>query len=124
MLNYQPKYNRYELKYPLYDRPKWVNGSKPNPELYTEHALLERDIHYALLKHRAQARFRGESHSLTTEEWQELWTVERWMQRGRTVDSLCLSMIDPSEGWHLDNVSITTRREHLKRNKEYRAKNK
>ena len=119
-MNYEPKYNRNELKWPLDNRPKGLHGIKPNPDYYTEEGIIERDIHYAYLKHKAQARFRNEAYSLTPEQWKAIWTVDVWMQRGRGKDCLCLFQTTPGEGWHLNNVTIGTRMEYLKRNKEYR----
>ena len=119
-MKYQPKYNRQELKWPLHDRPKGLHGIKPNLEYYTEEGKIERDIHYGYLKHRAQARFRNEDYSLTVEQWKELWTLDKWLARGRGRNDLCLAQIDPSLGWHHDNVDLFERIEVLRRNKEYR----
>lgn len=80
------------------------------------------DLYYAWLKHRAQARFRGEGYHITFEQWQDLWPEELWEQRGRLSSSLCLSRIDFWSDWDISNVEIITRREHLqkKRKREYK----
>jgi hypothetical protein len=85
----------------------------PDPE--------QRDQYYGLLKHRAQAKFRGEEHSLTEQEWFDFWKDGAWAQRGRQRYCLCLVQIDPSLGWHKDNCEVVERYEYLKRSAEYRA---
>lgn len=91
----------------------WCTGPDP----------VRHDKYYAYLKHRSQAKFRKEDYTLTWEEWESLWTNERWAERGRTIESLCLQQIDLGEGWHFDNVEIVTRRQHFKIAKERRNAN-
>lgn len=81
----------------------WCTGPDP----------LRHDKYYAWLKHRAQAKYRKEDYSLSWDEWELLWTDERWLERGRTIDSLCLQQIELGEGWHFNNVEIVTRRKHF-----------
>lgn len=82
----------------------WVTG--PDPRRH--------DQYYAYLKHRAQANFRNEHHSLTWSEWETLWNTDfAWENRGRKPDEVCLAMIDISKGWYLHNVKIMTRMEQL-----------
>ena len=89
-------------------------GRNPDPDNWTSGPCpLSHDKHYAYLKHRAQANFRKEDYTLTLEEWQQLWTDERWLQRGRGTDNLCLQQVDPELGWHYHNVEIVTRRKHF-----------
>jgi hypothetical protein len=95
-------------------------GLPADPRLWTPAAVLERDMYYALLKHRAQAKFRGESHSLTREEWSALWQGQ-WHRRGRLTDSLCAVQRDPELGWHVNNVEVVPRIEYLRRAAEYRS---
>ena len=116
-MKYKPKYKTYqplkEYKNPAGLRPdptKWLSGPDE----------IQHDKYYALLKHRAQARFRKESHSLTWEQWQDLWPHDLWFQRGRTKESLCLMQIDPEAGWHKNNVEVVTRHTYLKRAQEYK----
>lgn len=98
-------------------------GRRQTPELWKSGPdELEHDKYYAWAKHKAQAKFRNEEHTLTWEEWKSIWTNDLFEQRGRGADSLCLMQQDIRKGWHVDNVSIITRREHLKRAREYRAK--
>jgi hypothetical protein len=121
MMTYKTKY----LPQVVYkDRPRWMNGCKPKPENWdTEERIIERDIYYALLKHRAQAKFRNQEHTLTESEWRDLWTVDRWLCRGRCKTDLCLMLVDREGGWHKDNVAIVERRVYLERAGEYRNNN-
>jgi len=109
MMTYIAKYahNRNEK------RPeRWKTGPDP----------VEHDKYYSFLKHRTQAVYRGESHSLTWDDWERLWPTEQWLQRGRTKHSLCLMQLDPEAGWHTYNVEVVERIVYLLRSKEYRAK--
>lgn len=92
------------------DPDSWCTGPDP----------VRHDKYYAYLKHRSQAKYRKETHSLTWEQWETLWPNDLWSQRGRSADSLCLQQIETGEGWHISNVEIVTRRQHLqnKRTKE------
>lgn len=96
-------------------------GPKIRPERWISGPdVLQRDKYYAWAKHKSQALFRGEAHSLTFEQWCELWTDELFLQRGRLATDLCMMMIDLEAGWHYSNVEIVERIEHLKRAREYR----
>lgn len=122
-MSYKVRYAS-EPKYPVDKRPKGVRGIKPNPEFWdTDEARILFDMRYAWMKHKAQASYRGEEHSLTLDEWMDIWTPETFVQRGRTVDSYCLYMDDFTLGWHKDNVIVGLRSEYLVRAKEYRANN-
>lgn len=90
------------------DPSRWVTGPDP----------LRHEKYYAWLKHRSQANYRKEEYSLTWEQWEELWSDERWFSRGRTIESLCLQQIEPGEGWHISNVEVVTRRKHFADKKE------
>ena len=123
-MTYQPKYNTVQAKYPPGKRPPGTHGVYAQPEYYTPQGIIDQDIKYAWMKHRSQAAYRGEDHSITLEEWRELWPNELWFQRGRSVGSLCLSKLDIESGWSIDNVEICTRRKYLKRAKDYRDANR
>jgi hypothetical protein len=82
---------------------QWLSG----PELHRH------DLYNQWLKARAQARFRGEPWDLTSEEYIELWCEEdRYLNKGRRPDQLCLRRRDLDLGWTLDNVEIISRRQH------------
>ena len=85
------------------DPNNWLSGPDP----------LDHDKHYAYLKHKAQAKYRGEDYTLTLSEWMTLWQSDLWLQRGRQTTSLCLQKIDVEKGWHLDNVEVVSRRKHF-----------
>lgn len=107
---YLPK-TKHE-SYPGYGRPHstvWITGNDPDL----------RNKYYAYLKHRSQARWRGEDYSLTWEDWHELWTDELWEQRGRGRDSMILTRECFAAGWHKENCTIQPRTVHLARRKEY-----
>ena len=119
-MKYQPKYAVVQAKYPTGKRPPGTHGVYAQLDNYTPEGIIRQDIKYAWMKHRSQARYRDEPHDITLEQWQELWSEDLWFQRGRGADNLCLSKQDPSLGWSISNVEIVTRREFLKRNKEFR----
>jgi hypothetical protein len=82
----------------------WRSGSDPiNHRLYTD-----------CQRARAQARFRGEEWTITEEEYVALWRKDdRYLKKGRTRESLCMTMQDSDLGWHLDNVEFITRIQHF-----------
>ena len=89
-------------------------GRNPNPDNWQSGPdPIAHDKHYGYLKHKAQAKYRGEDYSLTWAEWLDMWTDELWVQRGRTADSYCLQKIDVKKGWAVDNVEIVTRLKHF-----------
>jgi len=57
---------------------------------------------------KAQAKFRNEPWDITWEQYQEIW-AGRWHLRGSTPGSLCISRIDWSDGWHMDNIELVFR---------------
>jgi hypothetical protein len=100
----------YMNKYPAYtlDGVKRIKGD----EIYMDPVL--HDQHWAWLRKKAQAVFRGESWSLTIEEWFDLWAASGlWDNRGRHKDSSAMFMIDPQKGWHVYNVEIVNRSKRL-----------
>lgn len=89
-------------------------GRHPNPNTWkTGPSELRREKYYAWMKHRAQAKFRNEEHSLTFEDWETFWSDAVFLQRGRQKDNLILTRIDWELGWHVDNCKIAPRREGL-----------
>ena len=97
---------------------KWLSG----PD-YDDHQK-----YYAWLKHRSQAWYRGEEHTLTWEEWLSFWPDDIWSQRGRKSHDLVLTRLDCEGSWSRDNCHIITRGEHLvkmssrKRGTKYRVR--
>jgi hypothetical protein len=84
----------------------WVSG----PDLLTH------DIYYAWLKHKAQAAYRKEPHSLTWDDWQTIWSNPiDFENRGRRPEDLTLTRIDDDGAWTLANVEVITRLEQLRK---------
>lgn len=104
--------NTTQLGRPV-DPSKWISGPDP----------LSHDKYYAWLKHRAQARYRHEQYDLTWEEWETLWPDNLFLQRGRKSTDLCLARVDWSQPWSAVNCHIVERKQHLKRNGEFRKLN-
>jgi hypothetical protein len=94
------------------DPNRWKSGPDP----------FNRELYYAFLKHRSQANYRGEAHTLDFAEWQEFWTEDRWHSRGRGQDDLVLTRTDPEQGWSKLNCELITRRQHFARKKAQNAK--
>lgn len=95
------RYGRRQDHYPHL----WCTG--PDPRRH--------DQYIAWLRHRAQAHYRGELYSLTFEDWETVWNQDSaWENRGRSIDSVCLTMIDSQKGWCSDNVVVQCRRETLR----------
>lgn len=75
-------------------------------------------------KHRAwsvlhcQARFRGEECLITESEFFDIWK-DHWSSRGRGPDDMTMTRRDPEKPWTRDNVEIITRKEHLRREKNF-----
>lgn len=92
----------------------WLSGPDP-----VDHKLFT-DCQRA----RAQAWYRGEEWHITEEEYIRLWREDdRYKQKGRTADCLCLSKIDYSLAWTLDNVHFITRREHFRQCNQRSSRN-
>jgi len=110
MIGYIPKYV-YTLKtirkpQGLKEDPsKWISGPDP----------IDHDKYYAYSKHKSQAKFRNEDYELTWDDWISIWPHHIWLQRGRGSDDLCLSRLDFSEGWTMDNLEVIPRLTHLKK---------
>lgn len=89
------------------DPSRWISGPDP----------FTRELYYAYLKHRSQARYRGEGHALSFQEWQQFWNEDRWNNRGRACDNLVLTRIDTDADWSVSNCEIVTRKQHFERRK-------
>jgi hypothetical protein len=76
---------------------------------------IRHEQHWAWLRKKAQAKFRGESWTLTIEEWFEVWDKsDQWDNRGRHPNSSAVFMRDPELGWHLWNVEVCNRSQRLR----------
>ena len=82
----------------------WCTG--PDPRRHEQY--------YAWLKHKSQAAYRLEEHTLTFEQWETLWNDNfAWENRGRENNSVNLTRIDKEKGWSWDNVIIIERLHNL-----------
>jgi hypothetical protein len=86
---------------------------RPNAWIHSD--PVHHQIHEWAMRARSQAWYRGEEWTLTDKEYIDLWLVDdRYKNRGRSVNDLCLTRLDPEGAWSLDNVHIITRLEHYK----------
>jgi len=89
-------------------RPRvWKSGPDP----------IRHEQYIAWARARAQAAFRNERWELLFDDWIKLWG-DRWAQRGRVKDSVCLTRRSYDLPWSVDNCEIITRREHNQRQKD------
>jgi hypothetical protein len=85
----------------------WCTG--PDPRRHEQY--------YAWLKHKSQAAYRLEEHTLSFEQWETMWNTDyAWENRGRDNLSINLCRIDKEKGWHQDNVQLVVRRSYLQAN--------
>ena len=99
-------------------------GPKGGPNTWRYPELWKHDCHFAYLRHRAQARFRGEAYALTEQEWMGLWNEGLWNRRGRSSNSICLARINDELPWCLPNVHFITRYESLRKTWKSRTNKK
>lgn len=91
----------------------------PRPHLWHIKDATDRDIYYAFLVARAQAKHRGELFELTYEQYRDAWTPY-WHLRGRKNSDYVLTRLDPSDSWSANNIECMERKEHLKRQTLFR----
>lgn len=96
-------------------RPKgpFIEGRKFKNEI-------EHQKHWAFLRQRAQANYRGEGWEITIEEYFDFWTDEQWQMRGRGQQDLCMVRKDVEKPWSIDNCAIVFRYQQLVRYKKPR----
>jgi len=71
--------------------------------------------HRAYTRHLCQCRYRREEFDLTLQDWSDFWPdAKTWSQRGRSVNSLCMTRIDPEKPWSRSNCCLLTRENQLK----------
>lgn len=81
----------------------WKTG--PDPELHAKFKV------FGQCKN--QATFRGEEWCLTFDQFVQLWG-SHWPQRGRRIDSLCMTRLDWDKPWNMLNTIIITRQAHAR----------
>ena len=88
---------------------QWCTGPDP----------FKHSMYWPFQAHQAQARFRGDEHTLTFEEFFEIWKDE-WDNRGRKAHNMCMTRKDSTGAWSKENIELITRQEHLERQGFYR----
>lgn len=98
---YNPRAPRPHVRGP---RPHaWKSG--PDPEDHKRYRTF--------IQQRNQAQWRGETWSMTLDEWTQLWEQSgHWHDRGRSRECYCMTRRDQRESWTVDNAVIITRSEH------------
>ena len=83
----------------------WISGPDPiDHRLYTD-----------CQRARAQAWYRGENWFITEQEYIDLWrTDDRYLRKGKTLNSLCMTKRDHDLDWTVDNVEFIERGEHFR----------
>ena len=73
------------------------------------------------LRHRAQAKYRGEPYDFAYEAWLACWQLSgKQDQMGRLSHQYTMVRIDPTKPWSQHNVKIMLRRDHhTRREKKY-----
>ena len=68
----------------------------------------------AFHRQRAQAHFRNEIWTLTYEDFCLFFPDEQtFNRRGRGIDNICLTLLEPELGWTLENAILVTRHQQL-----------
>ena len=68
----------------------------------------------AFHRQRAQAHFRNEIWTLTYEDFCRFFPDEQtFNRRGRGIDSICLTLLEPELGWTPTNAILVTRHQQL-----------
>ena len=76
---------------------------------------IEHKLHTWSMRARSQAMYRGEAWTLTDREYIDLWIKDdQYLNRGRALENVCMTRIDPEGAWSMDNVEIITRELHYK----------
>jgi hypothetical protein len=117
--------HKYNMQY-RYMTNKLKTDRRWNPDnVRYGHEPVNRDKYYSYLKHRSQARHRGEDYHLTSDEWMKIWEDdEQWFRRGRHSESICLGRLDWDQGWQLDNVELMTRQQHFENKKAWNRRDR
>lgn len=104
-----------------YADPREWQQSGPRPKLWHYRDPIKHQLHTWSMRARAQAMYRGEEWQLTDDEYIDLWLRDdRYQNRGRGLDHLCMTRRDPEGAWSLDNVEIITRDQHFRQCHAYK----
>jgi len=93
--------------------PGWPG---PRPQLWRAGPdEIRHNLYVMCSRSKAQAEYRGEGWSLTHDEYIDLWLEDdRYKNKGRAPENLCMTRIDPELDWSPNNVHIISRLEHYK----------
>lgn len=103
MAKYDPKAPRPKMRGA---RPgAWVSGPDP----------VEHKKYRVFIQQRNQAQWRSEGWTISFAEWKRMWAESgQWANRGREKGCYCMTRLDWSLPWTVDNTRIVTREEHAK----------
>lgn len=107
---YKPRSLSPDRKYYTGPRPeRWITG----PDRLTH------EQYESWLVHKAQARFRGEEHDLSFEDFKELWDQDgNWHSRGRNSTDICMTRWDSGQAWCKENIRMIERSQLIKEHNE------
>ena len=115
--NMTPLHARTGIAGPLKGRiiPERRGPKPPRPHVWRSGPDQFRHIKFiAWGRHKSQAQYRGEDYQMSFEDFETAW-ADQFDRRGRSADSLIMVRVDDERAWHLDNVELIDRREHLRR---------
>lgn len=69
---------------------------------------IDKEQRRAFAIQQSQAKFRKEEYNLTFEEFALLWN-DKWHLRGMNSQSLCLTRVNTSKAWSIDNCMLQDR---------------
>jgi hypothetical protein len=85
-----------------------------NMKYFRTNDPVQRQLRRNFTRSRNQAKHRGQSWNIDFEDYAFLWmSNENYKRIGRCKNDLHLARIDDCGDWHINNVQITTRGEHL-----------
>jgi len=79
---------------------QWISG--PDPDVHEKYR--------AWVQQRNQAQWRGETWTITFDEFQQIWSG-RWHLRGRGTDDLAMTRTDWTGPWTAATVALRTRKQ-------------
>ena len=88
----------------------WIAG--PDPELRYRRTQYSR--------RKAQANYRQEGWHLTVAQWNQLWPMHLWRQRGKAKHHMIMTRIDPELPWQWGNVVVKPRIGNMSRMKRWK----
>jgi hypothetical protein len=98
-----------------YADPRDWQKAGPRPKAWHFRDPIEHQLHTWSMRARSQALYRGEAWTMTDREYIDLWLKDdQYQNRGRALENLCMTRIDPEGAWSMDNVAIITRELHYK----------